>query len=407
MPELSNASSHAGASTKTAGPKRRRRWIWLVAVLVVLAGAGGAWWRTRAPAAAAVATELVTVGPIEDAITAVGSLTPIRDVDVGAQVSGQLTRVHVAIGDTVKEGDLIAEIDPATVKNTIELDEAELANLKAQLEGKKAAQGLKQAVAQRQRALASSKGISQNDLDTAESELAVANADIASLEAQIRKQEAKLAGDRVDLAYTTIYAPMTGTVVDQTSKEGVTLNANQTAPTIVTLADLSTMTVEAQVSEADVGKLAPGMRAYFTLLGQPDRRFEGTLRQIKPTPDTDNNVILYYALFDVPNPDGKLMIDMSAQVHFVLGASDKAVLVPTAALSGIKASPDGMTATVRVLTEQGDVENRSVKLGIRNRVKAEVVDGLQAGERVIVAQASTTAATSTSERRGFGPPPMF
>ncbi len=156
----------------------------------------------------------------------------------------------------------------------------------------------------------------------------MADADVKALGAQIRQQEAQLASDKVDLGYTKIYSPMEGTVVDQAAKEGETLNAVQSAPTIVTVADLKVMTVEAQVSEADIGRLKPGMPVYFTLLGQPEKRFTGTLRQIKPTPATENNVVLYYALFDVPNPTGELMINMSTQVYFILDEAKDVLIVP-------------------------------------------------------------------------------
>lgn len=306
----SSDSSKTGQRThlrRSARSKARRWWLWLpIAAIVASAGwyfygSGEAGGQTNYLA------ETVTRGDIENAITAVGTLSALRSINVGAQVSGQLKSVKVEVGDQVKQG----EIDPSPFEKKVEISSAQLDNLKAQLLSKQAQLTLKKANAARQRSLLATRGVSQSTVDQADADLAMADASVKALGAQIRQQEAQLASDKVDLGYTKIYSPMEGTVVDQAAKEGETLNAVQSAPTIVTVADLKVMTVEAQVSEADIGRLKPGMPVYFTLLGQPEKRFTGTLRQIKPTPATENNVVLYYALFDVPNPTGELMINMS------------------------------------------------------------------------------------------------
>src|SRR5690606_23137830 len=191
--------------------------------------------------------------------------------------------------------------------------------------------------------------------------------------------------------------------------EGQTLNANQSAPTILTIADLTVMTVEADVSEADVARLRPGMEAYFTTLGQPERRWTSTVRQVLPQPEILNDVVLYKALLDVGNPEGALLPEMSAQVFFVLGRADEAVTVPLAALrqklsdipgsgSGglttqaiaavpaaadyatLEAGLDGQRAASRgvvlVPDEQGRPWPRPVLVGLTTRVTAEIVAGL-------------------------------
>jgi len=393
-----------------AQPKRRRRsrrWVLVSLMLVLVAGGWYGWknWYADAPAEAVV-TEAVERGDLENSVTAAGLLSPIKDVDVGAQVSGQLKSVKVEIGDVVSEGDLIAEIDSASIETQIEINEAELANLKAQMIDKSAQVVLRQANLTRQRALVAGNSAAQSALDEAVAALATAQASVESLEAQIRKQEAQLKDSRISLGYTKIYAPMSGTIVNIAAKEGQTLNANQSAPTIVTMADLSTMTVEAEVSEADVGRLRVGMEAYFTLLGQPGKRYTGTLRQIQPTPQTENNVVLYYALFDVPNPEGTLMMNMTAQVFFVQDAARDVLTVPVAALG----KDDGKdSAEVTVVAASGGRETRTVVTGIRNRVRVEVKSGLSEGDAVVVGSGSSTTASSrtrSSNRRGMQPP-MF
>lgn len=391
--------------------RSRRPWIFALLVLAVVGTGYYAWSRQGAPPATTVITQAVTRGDIEESVTAVGTLDAVKSVDAGAQVSGQLKSLHVGIGDKVEQNQLIAEIDPASIENRIEIDEAELANLEAQLVSKKAQLVLKQANIERQRNLVATNSVSQSTLDQAVADHAAAGADVQAIEAQIRKQKATLAGDRVDLGYTKIYAPMAGTIVDDPAKEGQTLNANQTTPTIVTIADLSTMTVKAQVSEADVGKLKLGMDAYFTLLGQPGKRFTGKLRQIEPMPDTENNVVLYYALFDVPNPTGELMMSMSAQVFFVQAAAKNVLVVPSAALRTVEAAAsDGPArAEVTVVAPSGATQTRPVEVGVRNRVSAEIVSGLQEGEKVVVDAASATngSRAPNATRRGMRMPPMF
>lgn len=344
-------------------------------------------------------TEKVTLGNIENTITAVGTLKALRSVNVGAQVSGQLKTVEVEVGDQVKKGQLLAEIDPASLEKRVEMSSAQLDNLNAQLLSKEAQREIKELNIKRQRLLLTSRGVSQAVVDQAEADLKIAEAEVSGLKAQIRQQQAQLGSEKVDLGYSKIYSPMDGTVVDQPAKEGETLNAVQSAPTIVTVADLSVMTVEAQVSEADISKLSIGMPAYFTLLGQPDKRYEGKLRTIKPKPETTNNVVLYYALFDVPNSDGDLMLDMSAQVYFVIDSATDTLLVPSAALSPAKGKDQ---RTVTIVDNAGKEQERTITIGISNRVQTQVADGLKDGDEVVLKQSSGAGASSSASRRPRG-----
>lgn len=398
----SSDSSQLGqqpASARKRAKGKRRWWLWLSAAAIII---GAGWYFYGSYKAdgekSSYLAETVTRGDIENAITAVGTLSALRSVNVGAQVSGQLKSVKVEVGDHVKQGQLIAEIDPSPFEKKVEIAGAQLDNLKAQLLSKDAQLTLKKLNAARQKSLLATRGVSQATVDQANADLLMAEAEVKALNAQIRQQEAQLASDKVDLGYTSIYSPMEGTVVDEAAKEGETLNAVQSAPTIVTVADLKVMTVEAQVSEADISKLKPGMPVYFTLLGQPDKRFTGTLRQIKPTPATDNNVVLYYALFDVPNPTGELMIDMSAQVLFRSWVRQDVLVVPTAALTD-KQKGGKPQVTVKVADESGTLVERPVKVGVRNRVLAEIQSGLEEGDRVVVTAATGNGAAGGERGR--------
>jgi macrolide-specific efflux system membrane fusion protein len=407
-----NVTFMPGAAAPVRRKRRSRGWIWLP-VIAILAGAGYYAWSRYFPAetAAAIITQPVVRGDIESAVTAVGTLEAVKSVDAGAQVSGQLKVLHIEIGDTVTKDQLLAEIDPATIENRIEINRAELANLQAQLQSRTAQLVFKQANIARQRNLIAGNAVAQQALDQAVADLAAAEADVNAIEAQIRKQQATLAGDEVDLGYTKIFAPMAGTIVANPVKEGQTLNASQTAPTIVTIADLSTMTVRAEVSEADVGRLKAGMEAYFTLLGQPGKRFTGKLRQIQPSPTVENNVVLYNALFDVPNPDGELMISMSAQVFFVQAAARDVLVVPSSAVSMKRDETGGKPqAEVTVLTASGASEVRKIETGIRNRVSIEVTSGLEEGDSVVIGAGSggdRSAGGNRGQRRNMRMPSMF
>ena len=410
--DRANVTVMPGAALPTRRKRRSRSWIALL-VIAGIAGAGYYGWSRYAPeqTTAAVITQPVVRGDIESAVTAVGTLEAVKSVDAGAQVSGQLKALHVEIGDKVERDQLLAEIDPATIENRIVINRAELANLEAQLQSRKAQLVFRQSNIARQRNLVAGNAAAQSALDQAVADLATAEADVNAIEAQIRKQQATLAGDEVDLGYTKIYAPMAGTIVADPVKEGQTLNASQTAPTIVTIADLSVMTVRAEVSEADVGRLEAGMEAYFTLLGQPGKRFTGKLRQVQPSPTVENNVVLYNALFDVPNPDGELMISMSAQVFFVEAAARDVLVVPSGAVR-VKRSEGGgkPRAEVTVVTPSGASEVRAVETGIRNRVSVEVKSGLKEGERVVVgagADGARSADGDRGSRRGTRMPRMF
>jgi membrane fusion protein, macrolide-specific efflux system len=412
-------------------PRRRGARAAALAALLALA-AGGAWgvhaWAARGGAADQVTIATVQRGDLEDAVTATGILQPRDYVDVGTQVSGQLKKLAVEIGSRVKAGQLIAEIDPTVYQSRVEADQAQLRTQQAQLVDKQAQLTLAQQQHERQVNMMKDNATTQEALQTAEAALGSARAQIDVLKAQIEQTQSTLRGDQASLSYTKIYAPMAGTVVAQSAKQGQTLNANQQAPVIVRIADLSTMTVQSQVSEADVSKLRPGMPVYFTTLGETGKRWSGTLRQINPTPETVNNVVLYDALFDVDNRDGALMTQMTAQVFFVAAEARGAVLVPVSALRPAKApgaprrgprSTDAAAAVdprtslangpaaVRVVAPDGSIAPREVRVGVVSRVSAQIVSGLQPGERVVAGQRAAAPAAAAKPAAGGSSRPMM
>lgn len=357
-----------------------------LAVLALLGG--GAWWlwSGRADTKPSFRTQTVTLGDVEDTVSAVGVLQPLNYVDVGTQVSGQLRSIFVDFGQRVEQGQLLAQIDPTIYEARVSADIANLQALRAQKSDKQVQLGLAERQFERQKNLLASRATSQDAYDSAEAGRRSLQAQIAVLDAQIQQGESTLKSDQANLSYTKIYAPMTGTVVDITARQGQTLNANQSAPIILRIADLDTMTVKTQVSEADVPKLHIGMTAYFTTLGQPDKRREGKLRQILPTPEVVNNVVLYSALFDVANPDNDLLTQMSAQVFFVVSRAENLPVVPMAALRPLPQS-SGQTGKNRYalrVIENGQPTRRVVDVAASNRVNAAIASGLMAGEDVVI-----------------------
>jgi macrolide-specific efflux system membrane fusion protein len=305
-------------------------------LLIVLACgiglAGWSWHRNGGETQEFIGVE-VRRGDIEDLVTATGALQPRDYVDVGAQVSGQLEKIHVEVGQTVKEGDLLAEIDAEQSAARVDASLAQARSLAAQLEQRRLSLAKAERDLDRLRNLVAEEAATVESLQNAETEVADVKAQIAQLRAQIDQLRATTRVEQANLKFTKIYAPMSGTVVSVAAKKGQTLNANQSAPNLMRIADLAVMTVQTQVSEADVSKLSIGMDVYFTTLGGQGRRWYGKLDKIEPTPTVTNNVVLYNALFEVPNENGLLMTQMTAQVFFVVAQARDVLFVPMSALN--------------------------------------------------------------------------
>jgi macrolide-specific efflux system membrane fusion protein len=378
-------------------PARRALFVALCLIPVIAVAA----WQVLPPGRDAVATVQVSRGDIENSVTALGTLQPRRYVDVGAQASGQIQKIHVEAGDTVKEGQLLVEIDPSTQKAKLDAGRFSIENLKAQLQEQRAQHDLAQQKYQRQQKLAAGGATREEDVQTARAEVRATQARIDMFQAQIRQAQASLRSDEAELGYTRIYAPMSGTVVAVGAREGQTLNAQQQTPLILRIARLSPMTVWAEVSEADIGHVKPGMTAYFTTLSGGTRRWSSSVRQILPVPPRpleqnqggsptsgrsgSERVVLYTVLLDVDNADNSLMTDMTAQVFFVAEQAQDTLTVPTAALQP-ESRPQWQRA--QIVAANGDIQAREVRTGISDRLRTQVLEGLAEGEHVLSAPAT-------------------
>lgn len=448
----------------------KTRWTWIIiAAVAVLAGWLAwqtIWGREKAPE---YQTAEVTRGDIEVSISSAGKVAPKDTVAVGAQVSGQLTELLVEAGDLVEQGQLLARIDATIAETNVEGSQAQLLELRASRRQQQASLELAKANADRAKMLFENDAIARADFESAQAEYTIAVGRLEAIDAQITRQSSTLRAQQATLEFTNIYAPISGTVVSLEAVEGQTLNANQTAPTILTLADLTIMTVETDVSEADVLRVKPGQAAWFSTLGDSTRRWETSVRQILPTPEVLNDVVLYKAMLDIANPDNLLKPEMTAQVFFITGSAKDAVLVPVTALQSApqrgqrpqgqsreggreraeggardgrtgggmmqaeaseraggspqddsqrrafmearNAYPDAEVATVLIMGPDGTPRPRPVLVGLKTRTQAEILFGLEPGQTVITGEVSAknTAATTPSQQRAqqgpMGPPP--
>ena len=435
----------------------------LIAVVCILAVALTAWYffKPKQELPQYITAE-VTKGDLENSVLATGVLEATKMVSVGAQVSGQVKKMYVELGDQVKQGQLIAQIDSVRQENDQKTAEASIKNQQAQLAVKDANLAKVQAEYNRQKAMYAQDATSRSELESALANYKIAQAEITAINAQIEQSRLTLATAKEDLGYTRIVAPMDGTIVAIVTEEGQTVNANQSAPTIVKLAKLNDMTIKAEISEADVMKVEKGQRVYFTTLGDSETKHYATLRQVEPAPSSINNensnsstsssstAIYYNALFDVPNEDGKLRIDMTAQVYIILDEARNVLTIPAAAIQTSnrsrgksnnnadrasanqqpRANKDEtqsnrpkrleLTAAEKALVEQGKAsiamirvvqadgtaKPQPVLIGLNNRVTAQVIRGLKQGDQVVIADGSDTSNDSAKRSNRAGGAPM-
>jgi macrolide-specific efflux system membrane fusion protein len=361
----------------------------------------------------------VTRMDLEESILASGTLNAFKTVAVGAQVSGQLKTLHVALGDKVKRGQLLAEIDPVISWNNLKDAEAQVENLWAQKRSKQVLLTQYDAAYRRQSLMIARDASSRADLESAQAQLESTRADISSLDAQIKKAVIAVDTAKANLGYTTITAPMDGVVISIDTQEGQTVISTQSATTIITLANLDTITVKAKISEADITRVKPGMKTYFTLLGDADTRYYGRLRAIEPGPastssssgsstsasgsSTSSSAAIYYnGLFEVSNPDNRPRVSMTAQVSIVLDEAKRVLCIPVSTLGDRR--KDGRYP-VKIFRDNKP-ETRMIRVGINNKVYAQVLDGLREGDKVVVGDSSSVAAAEkTTAQFPPGPPP--
>lgn len=331
---------------------------------------------------------------VEKVVNATGEVKAVDLVTVGAQVSGKIEKLYVSIGQTVKMGDMIAEIDSTTQQNDVDIAKAKMSSYQAQLKAAKTSLKIAKKQYQRMQSLKKQNAASTEDLENAEDSYEAAMSKVAEIEASLKETEISLSTAETNLGYTKITAPLDGTIVSVPVKVGQTINAAMDTPTIVQIADLNQMEIYIEISEGDISNIKPGVKVTYSVLADMNKVYETTLKSIDPaltllTDDQYTEVvdsseaIYFYGRLVVPNADGKLRIGMTTQNVIYVESAEDVLTVPAMALKG---DVDGKYVEVR--TAEG-VERRPVITGVSDDLNVEIKKGVSEGEEVVIAKMSS------------------
>ena len=350
-------------------------------------------------------TKKAKKGSFSKKVDATGEIFATELIDVGAQVSGQIKKLYVKLGDQVKKGDMIASIDSSTQQNSIDNKEAQLAIYKAQLESAKVALNIAKTQFDRENALFSKNATSKQEFESAKNTYSANSAKIKELEAQIKQTNIELSTAKINLGYTKITAPRDGTVVSVQVEEGQTVNANQTTPTIVNIADLSHVKMKMQIAEGDITKIKVGTPVEYSILSEPTKKFQTTVSSIDPglttlsdgsygssssskssysSSSSSSSAVYYYAQSIVDNKDGILRIGMTTQNELLIANVKDAIIVPSI---GIKKDENG---TFVYVLKDGKPVKTAVKTGIKDNLDTQIISGINEGDEIITSQGSSS-----------------
>lgn len=390
------------------------RWLkWILTSGIAVAAAVLLWQLLKPKNPVSYLTETVKRGRIEQSVSATGEIAPLQLVSVGAQASGQVLKLYVTLGQKVKKGALIAEIDAVSQQNALSSQQAQLKSYRAQLAAKQIALNVAQTQYTRELNLMKANATSQADVEAARNNLAATRAAVAELQAQIEQAKISVNTARTNLGYTRIIAPIDGTVVSLPIEEGQTLNSSMSTPVIAQIADLSQMLNKMQVAEGDATRIQAGMSVRFTTLADPDTTRQGTLKAVdpgltamtqgsySPTTGSSNSAVYYYARAVVPNDDGKLYIGMTTQNTIVIKSVADVLVLPSQTLH----RKDGKTY-VTVLNSDNSTREVEVQTGAADSLNTEIRSGLSEGQKVVADKMSAEEITQSNKNtmRG-GPPP--
>ena len=350
-------------------------------------------------------TKKAKKGSFSKKVDATGEIFATELIDVGAQVSGQIKKLYVKLGDQVKKGDMIASIDSSTQQNSIDNKEAQLAIYKAQLESAKVALNISKTQFDRENALFAKNATSKQEFESAKNTYSANSAKIKELEAQIKQTNIELSTAKINLGYTKITAPRDGTVVSVQVEEGQTVNANQTTPTIVNIADLSHVKMKMQIAEGDITKIKVGTPVEYSILSEPTKKFQTTVSSIDPglttlsdgsygssssskssysSSSSSSSAVYYYAQSIVDNKDGILRIGMTTQNELLIANVEGAIIVPSI---GIKKDENG---TFVYVLKDGKPVKTAVKTGIKDNLDTQIISGINEGDEIITSQGSSS-----------------
>ena len=387
---------------------QKKKWLVYILLAVVLLGTGKSFFGDEEKVA--YITDSVRRQDIEKVVNATGEVRASNLVTVGAQVSGKIEKLYVDVGQEIKKGDLIAEIDSTTQQNEVDINKAKLNSYQAQLKAAQTSLKVAEKQYKRMQSLKKSNAASSEDLENAEDTFESAKAKVTELESSVKETEISLSTAETNLGYTKITAPLDGTVVSVPVKEGQTINAAMDTPTIVQVADLNQMEILIEISEGDIGNIKPGVKVTYSILADLGKVYETTLKSVDPGLTLltdgeytevvdDGEAIYYYGRLSVPNNDGKLRIGMTTQNVIYVESAENVLSVPVTA---IKTNADGKY--VEILTKAGVVQ-KNIETGVSDGLNTEVKKGVDEGYEVIIAKMSAAEisdkASSTRGPRRF------
>ena len=384
-------------------PHPRPRKTWLIAgllSLVLLAAVGVAWWLAAAEPPVSYTTAPVARGDVTRAVTATGTVNPVLTIIVGSYVSGVIQEINCDYNTEVKKGQICAQIDPRPYQTVVDQNNANLTQAKAQLVKDQANFDYAQINYDRNARLAQTNAVSKDTLDIAKNALDQARAQIGVDEATIAQRQAQLAAAQVNLDYTNIVSPVDGTVVSRNVTVGQTVAASFQTPTLFLIAtDLTKMQVDTNVSESDIGGIKEGNKAIFTVDAFPKRTFEGTVTQVRQSPQTVQNVVTYDVVVSIDNSDLALKPGMTAANRIVTDQRSDVLRVPSQALhyapvtagatrrSGTSGRPRPAEQGRVWVLRDGEPVRVEVTAGLDDDTYTEVVKGdIKPGDQVITAE---------------------
>lgn len=378
-----------------------KKHFFLLFIVIVALAAGYFYYENKNDKTITYLTETVQRGNLQKTVIATGTIRAYNRVEVGAQVSGKIEKIYVTLGQKVKTGDLIAQIDSSTQQNTLDTATAKLASYQAQLKAKKVAYSVAKSSYDRLAKLYAKKSVSLDEFESAKDTLATAEAAIEEIDASIKQAEIEVNDAKTNLGYTKIVAPIDATIISIPVSEGQTVNANQTTPTIVQVADLSKVLIKPEISEGDITKVTAGMEVKFSTLSEPDKIYRATIDSVDPAMTTltdneytesvsDTNAVYYYANVVVENPDNNLRIGMTTQNTITIADVKNTLLIPTMTLK-----KQNNKVFVNVLTTANQVEQREVQIGLNDDMNTQILSGLNEGEKVVSSQVAAGETVGT------------
>lgn len=370
-------------------------------------------WQQAARAEPHYTTAAVSRGTVATTVVSSGTINPITTIQVGTYVSGVIRTILCDFNTEVKAGQLCAKIDPRPYQTTVEQEAAQLETARAQLVKDRANLAYTQGVDQRDAALLQRGFLSHDAAESARNAYLQAQAQLALDEAAVRQHAAQLQAARINLGYTDIISPVDGTVVSRNVTQGQTVAASFQTPTLFLIAtDLTKMQVDTNVSESDIGRIANGNAATFTVASFPDRQFAGKVTQVRQAPQTVQSVVTYDVVVSAPNPALLLKPGMTASTRIVTSHADRVLRVPEQALRYRPVSPAdkdtgaaaGPAAQLWILAD-GKPRRVAVVIGLVDDTYAEIVSGpLREGDLVIVSESAQHARSAPASRPGLAPP---